>query len=134
MLHSRDHGSSHPGMGHQIKHIHNVNTSAWDKGGDPWGNSVYGAPDYMSELVIEVPDYVRRQAEAVAAEENISLNELAVLALACHVSAWQTKDHMEARARRGSWQKALELLQAAPDNEPPDWDKIPAGYQPPVSR
>jgi len=36
----------------------------------------------MSELLVKVPEYLRKRAEAVAAEENISLDELVALALA----------------------------------------------------
>lgn len=84
----------------------------------------------MSEVMIKLPEYLRKQAEAVAAQENISLNELIALALASHVSAWQAKGYMEERARRGSWEKFKAVLDRAPDVEPPEWDKLPEGYRP----
>jgi hypothetical protein len=83
----------------------------------------------MSEVVVNLPDYLRRQAEAVAAQEKISLDELVALALASHVSAWQAKGYMEERARRGSWEKFKAALNAAPDVPPPDWDRLPEGDQ-----
>ena len=83
----------------------------------------------MSELLVKVPEYLRRRAEAVAAEENISLDELVALALASHVSAWQAKGYMEQRAKQGSWEKLKAALDSAPDVEPPDWDKLPEGYK-----
>ena len=84
----------------------------------------------MSELVVQVPDYLRKQAESVAARENISLDELVSLALASHVSGWQARGYMEERARRGTWEKFKTVLDRAPDVEPPEWDKLPDGYQP----
>ena len=84
----------------------------------------------MSELTVKVPDYLRQQAESLAAHENISLDELVALALASHVSAWQAKDYMEQRAKRGSWKKFKAVLDRAPDVEPPEWDKLPKGYHP----
>ena len=83
----------------------------------------------MSEVVVNLPDYLRRQAEAVAAQEKISLDELVALALASHVSAWQAKGYMEERARRGSWEKFKAVLNAGPDVPPPDWDRLPEGDQ-----
>jgi hypothetical protein len=84
----------------------------------------------MSEVVVKIPDYLRKQAESVAARENISLDELVALALASHVSAWHAKGYLEERAKRGSWEKFKAVLDRAPDVEPPEWDKLPAGYQP----
>ncbi len=84
----------------------------------------------MSEVVVKLPDYLRKQAESVAARENISLDELVALALVSHVSAWQAKGYMEERARRGSWEKFKAVLDRAPDVKPPEWDKLPEGYQP----
>ena len=84
----------------------------------------------MSEVLVKLPDYLRKQAEAVAAQENISFDELMALALASHVSAWQAKGYMEERAKRGSWEKFKAVLDRAPDVEPPDWDKLPEGYTP----
>jgi hypothetical protein len=83
----------------------------------------------MSEVVLNLPDYLRRQAEAVAAQEKISLDELVSLALASHVAAWQAKGYMEERAKRGTWEKFKTVLNAAPDVPPPDWDRLPEGYE-----
>ena len=83
----------------------------------------------MSELVVNVPEYLRKQAEAVAIRENMSMDELVTVALASHVSAWQTKGYMEERARRGTWEKFQAVLNRAPDVEPPEWDKLPQEIQ-----
>ena len=83
----------------------------------------------MSELVVNVPEYLRKQAEAVAVREKMSMDELVTVALASHVSAWQTKGYMEERARRGTWEKFRAVLDRAPDVEPPDWDRLVEGKQ-----
>ena len=78
----------------------------------------------MGELTIKVPDYLRRQAEAVADKEQISMDPLIALALASHVSAWQAKNYMEQRAARGSWGKFKAVLERRPDVEPDEQDKL----------
>ena len=82
----------------------------------------------MSEVVIKLPDYLYQRAEALAKQEKISLDELVSLALASHVSAWQTKGYMEERAKRGSWEKFKAVLEQVPDVEPAEWDRLPQGY------
>ena len=78
----------------------------------------------MSELTIKIPDYLRRQAEALAGREKMSLDELVSLALASHMSAWLAKDSMEVRAKRGSWKKFQAVLDKVPDVEPEAYDKF----------
>jgi len=82
----------------------------------------------MNELTIRVPEYLRKQAQAVAEREQISLDELISLALASHVSAWQAKDYMQERGRQGSWDRFKAVLDKAPDIEPIESDRLPEGY------
>ena len=78
----------------------------------------------MSELTIKVPDYLRKQAEALASRERISVDEVVSLALASHLSAWQARDIMQERAKRGSWANFKAVLDNAPDVEPEERDKL----------
>lgn len=77
----------------------------------------------MSELTIKIPDYLRRQAEMLAGQEKMSLDELVSLALASHVSGWLARDSMMTRAKRGSWRKFKAVLDKVPDVEPVAGDK-----------
>jgi hypothetical protein len=78
----------------------------------------------MSELTIKIPDYLRRQAEALAGKEKMSLDELVSVALASHLSGWLARDYMMARAKRGSWKKFKAVLDKTPDVEPEAYDKL----------
>jgi len=78
----------------------------------------------MSELTIKVPDYLRKQAEALASKEHISVDEVVSLALASHLSAWQARDTMQERAKRGNWAKFKAVLDKAPDVEPEERDRL----------
>ncbi|WP_276747894.1 hypothetical protein [Chlorogloeopsis fritschii] len=45
-------------------------------------------------------------------------------ALSAQVSAWMTKDYIEEKAKRGSWDKFQQVLNKVPDVEPEDYDKL----------
>ena len=78
----------------------------------------------MINLNAQIPDSLYKQVEALAARENISVEQLVALALSAQVSAWMTKDYLEQRSERGSWQKFQQVLTRVPDIEPEDYDKL----------
>ncbi len=78
----------------------------------------------MSNLNVQIPDSLYRQIEALAVKENISLEQLVAIALSAQVSAWMTKDYIEEKAKRGSWDKFQQVLNKVPDVEPEDYDKL----------
>ena len=78
----------------------------------------------MINLNAQIPDSLYKQVEALAARENISVEQLVALALSAQVSAWMTKDYLEQRSERGSWQKFQQVLTRVPDVEPEDYDKL----------
>lgn len=78
----------------------------------------------MIHLNASVPDALYRQVEALAARENISIDQLVAIALAAQVSAWNTKDYLEEKARNGSWEKFQQVLAKVPAVEPEDYDKL----------
>lgn len=78
----------------------------------------------MTNLNAQIPDSLYKQVEALAARENISVDQLVAIALSAQVSAWMTKDYLEQRAERGSWQKFQQVLTKVPDVEPEEYDKL----------
>ena len=78
----------------------------------------------MTNFNAQIPDSLYRQVEALAARENISVDQLVAMALSAQVSAWITKDYLEQRAERGSWQKFQQVLTKVPDVEPENCDKL----------
>ncbi|GAA6617434.1 hypothetical protein [Scytonema sp. NUACC26] len=78
----------------------------------------------MSNLNVQIPDSLYKQIETLATKENISLEQLVAIALSAQVSAWMTKDYIEEKAKRGSWDKFQQVLNKVPDVEPEDYDKI----------
>ena len=78
----------------------------------------------MRTINSQIPDSLYQQVEQLARRENISLDQLVAVALSAQVSAWMTKDYLEERARRGSWEKAMEVLKQVPDVEPDAHDAL----------
>jgi hypothetical protein len=78
----------------------------------------------MSNLNVKIPDYLYKQIEALAAKENMSLEQLVSIALSAQVSAWMTKDYIEEKAKLGSWSKFQQVLTKVPDVEPEEYDKL----------
>lgn len=78
----------------------------------------------MITLKSQIPDSLYQQVEQLALRENISMDQLVSIALSAQVSAWMTKDYLEERARRGSWEKAMKVLEQVPDVEPDEHDRL----------
>jgi hypothetical protein len=72
----------------------------------------------MTKIETQIPDKLFAQATQLAQREKVSLDQLVTIALTAQVSAWITKDYLETRAARGSWEQAREVLAQVPDAEP----------------
>jgi hypothetical protein len=60
----------------------------------------------------------------VAKAEGISMNQFVTLAIAEKMATLTTLDYWEERAKRGSREKLLTILERAPDVEPEDYDRL----------
>ena len=78
----------------------------------------------MTNLNVQLPESLYKQIEALAARENISIEQLATIALSAQVSAWITKDYLEEKAKRGSWEKFQQVLNKVSNIEPEEYDKL----------
>ena len=78
----------------------------------------------MTRIESQIPDSLYNQVKSLAERESISIDQLVSIALAAQVSAWLTKDYIEERASRGSWDKALEVLSRVPGVEPAEHDRL----------
>ncbi|MBD2490118.1 ribbon-helix-helix protein, CopG family [Aulosira sp. FACHB-615] len=78
----------------------------------------------MTNLNVQLPESLYKQIETLAAKENISIEQLVAIALSAQVSAWMTKDYLEEKANRGTWEKFQQVLSKVPDVEPEEYDKF----------
>ncbi|MBD2519830.1 hypothetical protein H6G93_33780 [Nostoc sp. FACHB-973] len=78
----------------------------------------------MTNLNVQIPESLYKQIEVLAARENISIEQLAAIALSAQVSAWMTKDYLEQKAKSSSWEKFQQVLNKVPNVEPEEYDKL----------
>lgn len=62
-----------------------------------------------------IPDYLMRQATEVAERENTSVDSIISIALSSQVTAWQVRDTVEQRAKRGASFDLGAILADVPD-------------------
>jgi len=84
----------------------------------------------MKNVETQIPEPVLRQAQELAARENIPLEQLLSLAITQAVGVWSNESYISLRARRASREKFLEALKEVPDVNPADHDYLPEGYKP----
>ena len=78
----------------------------------------------MSALSLRLPKSLHEQLREVAQEEGISVNQFVMLAVAEKVASLSAIEYLEKRAKRGSYEKFLEILSKVPDIEPEEFDKL----------
>ena len=78
----------------------------------------------MSTVSAQIPNSIRRQLDELAEREGVSVDQLVASAVVEKTSALMTLDYLEARGRRGSWEKFDAALASVPDVEPDDRDRI----------
>jgi uncharacterized protein (DUF1778 family) len=78
----------------------------------------------MSALSLRLPKSLHEQLRELAQEEGISINQFVTLAVAEKVASISTIEYLEKRAKRGSREKLLAILDKAPDVEPEAFDRL----------
>ncbi len=79
---------------------------------------------YMSVLNLSLPKSLHKQLKELAQEEGISVKEFVMLAVAEKVASISTIEYLEKRAKRGSREKLLAVLNKVPDVEPEAFDRL----------
>jgi hypothetical protein len=74
----------------------------------------------MTTLQAKIPDSLYQQLQAFVLKQNLSIDQFVTLALGEQLA----KGDLEERAKRGSWEKALEFLKRVPDVEPEEYDRL----------
>ncbi len=83
----------------------------------------------MTALTVDLPDNLHAKAREVAASKNISMDALVTIALSQSLSRLLAEPLLEERAARATGKGLDEFLAQVSGTEPPDWDRLPEGYQ-----
>lgn len=78
----------------------------------------------MSALSLRLPKSLHEQLRELAQEEGVSVNQFVMLAVAEKVAAISTIEYLEKRAKRGSRERFLEILNKVPAIEPEEFDRL----------
>ncbi len=80
----------------------------------------------MSHYALRIPDSLASYAKELAREDNVSLNQFIVMALAEKVSALKTEAFFRERAERANPEKALSILDSVRKLPPIPGDELPS--------
>ena len=78
----------------------------------------------MKTMSLRMPDYLKLAVNDVCEGEKISINQFIINALSEKVSALQTVDIIEKKAKNSSKEDFLYALSQVPSNEPYENDKL----------
>lgn len=79
----------------------------------------------MSQYALRIPDSLAGYAKELAREDNVSLNQFIVMALAEKVSALKTEAFFRERAKHANLEKALNILDSVKKLPPVSGDELP---------
>ena len=78
----------------------------------------------MKTMSLRMPSYLKSAINDICQNEKISLNQFILNALSEKVSALQTVDIIEKKAKQASKKDFLDALSQIPNNKPYENDKI----------
>ena len=78
----------------------------------------------MSTISLRLPDSLHNRVRVLAQEDGISINQFIASAVAEKMSALDTQNYLEQRAKRGSLAKFRAALAKVPDVAPVESDRL----------
>ncbi len=78
----------------------------------------------MSTISLRLPNYLHKTMRELAEAEQVSMNQLIVLAIAEKVSALKTIGYLAERAQRGDRMKFEAAMAKVADVEPEEYDRL----------
>jgi HicB family len=78
----------------------------------------------VSQVALRLPDSLHQHAKQLAADDDASLNQFIVMAVAEKISAYKTEAFFKERAAKGNIEKAKKLLLKSRKASPLEGDEI----------
>lgn len=78
----------------------------------------------MSTISLRLPNYLHETIRELAQEDQVSINQFIILAIAEKVSALMTEGYLEKRAARGDRVKFEAAMAKVPDVEAAEYDRL----------
>ncbi len=77
----------------------------------------------MGSLSLRMPDSYHAAVKEIAVQDNISINQFVVSAVAEKIASFETQKYLEDRANRASREKFMAVLSKVPSAEAPVFDR-----------
>jgi hypothetical protein len=78
----------------------------------------------MSTISLRLPDSLHNRVRSFSHKDHVSINQFVSTAVAEKLSALETEDYLNERAKRGSKAKFLKAMSMVPDKEPLEFDRL----------
>jgi hypothetical protein len=78
----------------------------------------------MTTIHANVPDYLAKLAREAPRKENVTVDQIVALALSAQVAAWNVREDMESRAKRGKPADLDRILSEAANRAPLPGDEL----------
>jgi metal-responsive CopG/Arc/MetJ family transcriptional regulator len=78
----------------------------------------------MSEIVISLPESISQKLSEIEAREGITKEQFIHAAIREKLDACLSEAYLNEKASRGNREAFLKVLNAAPDTEPEEYDKL----------
>ena len=78
----------------------------------------------MNTISLKLPESLHKQIQELAIKDQIAIDQFVISAIAEKVSAFMTKDYLDARAKRGNKAKFEQAIAKVSDAEPEEYDRI----------
>jgi len=78
----------------------------------------------MSTVSLRLPNFLHKEVKSIAKEEDISINQFIMTALAEKMSALKTQEYLEQRAKKGSREKFDNAMAKVGNNHPLDENDV----------
>lgn len=78
----------------------------------------------MSTISLRLPDSLHNRVRSLSHKDHVSINQFVSTAVAEKLSALETEDYLNERAKRGSKTKFQKALSMVPNREPLEFDRI----------
>ncbi|HMO05532.1 MAG TPA: toxin-antitoxin system HicB family antitoxin [Kiritimatiellia bacterium] len=77
----------------------------------------------MSALSLRLPDSLHHRARVLSKRDRVSINQFVASAVAEKISALETEEYLNERAKRASRKKFEDALAKVPDRDPDEYDR-----------
>jgi hypothetical protein len=78
----------------------------------------------VNTISLKLPESLHKRIQELANKDQVSIDQFVISAVAEKISAFMTKDYLEARSKRSNKRKFEQAMAKVPEVEPEEYDRI----------